>query len=73
MKFAERAKKIKVNVQSLEEELKEQESIGHLHSIIRRLKGELEAVDSELRRCKEGEVKQSKMARKKKIFINFPQ
>jgi hypothetical protein len=42
LKFAERAKKIKVNVQSLEEEIVEKESIEQLHSIIKKLQYDLE-------------------------------
>ena len=78
LKFAERAKKIKVNVQSLEEEIRSKETISELHSIIRKLQYDLDATTSELKKYKQKEesipkkVVKKKEANPKKIIINLP-
>lgn len=64
LKFAERAKKIKVNVQSLEEEIVEKESIEQLHSIIKKLQYDLEITTNELKRYQK---KDSQSIQKTKI------
>lgn len=77
LKFAERAKKIKVNVQSLEEELQEKETISQLHSIIKKLRYDLDVTTNQLNKYKQKQhnspkKKKERASNPKKILINIP-
>ena len=77
LKFAERAKKIKVNVHNMLEEEKEKETITHLHEVIKRLQCDLESTTSELNNYKQKERSDSRCSgqrnkSRRRIFVNIP-